>query len=101
MKQHLTIITAAIVLSLISLHASGASDPRTSNNSTKAESRGYDYDRSETQPATGPLDLSMYARIREEGFSHSHIMEYASALFDGIGPRLTGSPIHQHEYAAL
>jgi carboxypeptidase Q len=34
----------------------------------------------------------MYARIREEGFTHSHIMEYASALFDGIGPRLTGSP---------
>ena len=23
---------------------------------------------------------------------HSHIMEYASALADGIGPRLTGSP---------
>lgn len=34
----------------------------------------------------------MYARIREEGLAHSHIMEYASALFDGIGPRLTGSP---------
>ena len=34
----------------------------------------------------------MYARIREEGFNHSHIMEYASALFDDIGPRLTGSP---------
>ena len=30
--------------------------------------------------------------IREEGFNHSHIMEYASALFDDIGPRLTGSP---------
>ena len=34
----------------------------------------------------------MYARIREEGFSHSRVMEYASALADDIGPRLTGSP---------
>jgi hypothetical protein len=34
----------------------------------------------------------MYQRIREEGLSHSHIMEFASALTDGIGPRLTGSP---------
>ncbi|GAA3765782.1 M28 family metallopeptidase [Terriglobus aquaticus] len=34
----------------------------------------------------------MYARIRDEGFLHSHVMEYASALFDDIGPRLTGSP---------
>jgi carboxypeptidase Q len=44
------------------------------------------------QPAVESIDLSMYARIREEGFQHSHIMEYASALTDGIGPRLTGSP---------
>ena len=38
------------------------------------------------------LDLDMYSRIRDEGFKHSHVMEYASALFDDIGPRLTGSP---------
>jgi carboxypeptidase Q len=38
------------------------------------------------------LDLNMYSRIRDEGFKHSHVMEYASALFDDIGPRLTGSP---------
>lgn len=44
------------------------------------------------QPATETLDLTMYQRIREEGLNHSHIMEYASALMDGIGPRLTGSP---------
>jgi len=44
------------------------------------------------QPATENLDLTMYQRIREEGLKHSHIMEYASALMDGIGPRLTGSP---------
>ena len=44
------------------------------------------------QPTVENLDLTMYQRIREEGLSHSHIMEFASALTDGIGPRLTGSP---------
>ncbi len=44
------------------------------------------------QPATESLDLSMYQRIREEAINHTHVMEYASALMDGIGPRLTGSP---------
>ncbi len=44
------------------------------------------------QPATESLDLSMYARIREEGLKHSHVMEFADALTNGIGPRLTGSP---------
>ena len=38
------------------------------------------------------LNLQMYSRIRAEGFQHSHVMEYAAALTDGIGPRLTGSP---------
>lgn len=45
-----------------------------------------------TQPAAETLDLDAIARIRDEGLNHSHIMEYASGLFDGIGPRLTGSP---------
>jgi carboxypeptidase Q len=44
------------------------------------------------QPAVETIDYGMYARIREEGFQHSHIMEYGSALADDIGPRLTGSP---------
>jgi carboxypeptidase Q len=44
------------------------------------------------QPATENLDYTMYQRIRDEGLSHSHVMEFASALMDGIGPRLTGSP---------
>jgi len=47
---------------------------------------------SEVQPATESLDLTMYQRIRDEGLNHSHVMEFASALADGIGPRLTGSP---------
>src|SRR5271170_4691479 len=44
------------------------------------------------QPAVENIDYGMYARIREEGLQHSHIMEYGSALADAIGPRLTGSP---------
>ena len=46
----------------------------------------------QTSPAAESLDLNMYQQIRDEGFRHSHIMEYASGMFDGIGPRLTGSP---------
>ena len=44
------------------------------------------------QPARENLDYTMYERIRQEGIAHSHVMEYASALMDGIGARLTGSP---------
>ena len=44
------------------------------------------------QPQRENLDLNMYQLIRQEGLMHSHVMEYASALADGIGPRLTGSP---------
>ena len=44
------------------------------------------------QPARENLDYTMYQRIRQEGIAHSHVMEYASALMDGIGARLTGSP---------
>jgi carboxypeptidase Q len=73
-------ITAGMILSAVFLHAQAA------------EGHGYDYNQVEAQPATESLDLGAYARIREEGFNHSHIMEYASALFDDIGPRLTGSP---------
>jgi carboxypeptidase Q len=43
------------------------------------------------QPERESLDLLMYGRIREEATAHSHVMDYASALMDGIGPRLTGS----------
>jgi len=46
----------------------------------------------EVQPATESLDLAMYQRIRDEGLNHSHVMEFATGLMDGIGPRLTGSP---------
>jgi carboxypeptidase Q len=44
------------------------------------------------QPAKESLDYGMYQRIRDEGLTHSRLMDFASALMDGIGPRLTGSP---------
>ena len=44
------------------------------------------------QPAVETIDLAAITRIRDEGINHSHIMDYASGLFDGIGPRLTASP---------
>jgi carboxypeptidase Q len=81
MKNRWAVAAAGMILSVASLHASNK----------PAEVRGYDYTRGEPQPATESLDLGMYARIREEGLTHSHVMEYAGALFDGIGPRLTGS----------
>ncbi|WP_239462010.1 M20/M25/M40 family metallo-hydrolase [Occallatibacter savannae] len=46
----------------------------------------------EVQPQTESLEIGMYQRIRDEGLNHSHVMEFASALMDGIGPRLTASP---------
>jgi hypothetical protein len=44
------------------------------------------------QNASESLDLNAYNAIREEGLQHSHVMDYAGGLIDGIGPRLTGSP---------
>ena len=44
------------------------------------------------QPAVESLDLNMYQRIRSEGQAHGKVMDFAYALMDGIGPRLTGSP---------
>ena len=38
------------------------------------------------------VDLDMVTRIRLEGFRNSKVMDTASHLMDGIGPRLTGSP---------
>ncbi|HEX4169214.1 MAG TPA: M20/M25/M40 family metallo-hydrolase [Bryobacteraceae bacterium] len=46
----------------------------------------------QAQPETERIDLGVYGRIREEGLTHSHVMEFASALADDIGGRLTGSP---------
>jgi carboxypeptidase Q len=77
--------TAAIA-SLVPTHSLHAADKKAKE--TVAETPSY-YG---LQPATENIDLTMYARIREEGFKHSHVMEFGGALADGIGPRLTGSP---------
>ncbi|HEX8411505.1 MAG TPA: M20/M25/M40 family metallo-hydrolase [Thermoanaerobaculia bacterium] len=37
-------------------------------------------------------DLATVTRIRQEGFRNSKVMEYAQALTDRVGARLTGSP---------
>ena len=66
------------------------SSAREKNKETKAAETKPSYEL--PQPATETLDLTMYQRIRDEGLRHSHVMEYASALADSIGPRLTGSP---------
>ncbi len=60
--------------------------------STAAEQPSY----AQPQPQRETLDLNMYERIRLEGIDHSHVMEYASALDDDIGPRLTGSQNVKH-----
>jgi Peptidase family M28 len=72
----------ALVLLALSLCAFAAEKTKASTSPTA----------STPQPAAETLDLETIARIREEGLNHSHIMEYASGLFDGVGPRLTGSP---------
>jgi carboxypeptidase Q len=72
--------------------AQSAKSKKAQPSTAEQPAKGYDYEHPEAQPATENLDLEMYGRIRVEGLDHSHIMEYASGLFDGIGPRLTGSP---------
>jgi len=38
------------------------------------------------------VDLDVVARIREEGFQRSRVMDWAWYMTDVLGPRLTGSP---------
>src|ERR1700730_97776 len=82
----LTITLTLIIYFALPLAATDKS--KTNSNSSDANKPSYEL----PQPAKETLDLSMYQQIRFEGLSHSHVMEYASALMDGIGARLTGSP---------
>jgi carboxypeptidase Q len=75
---------AVLLFSAVSLHAADK------NKAPVAVAATDPY--AEVQPATESPDLNMYQRIRDEGLNHSHVMEFATALMDGIGPRLTGSP---------
>jgi carboxypeptidase Q len=74
------------------LPLSAADKSKTNTNPSDASKPSYEL----PQPAKENLDLNMYQQIRIEGLSHSHVMDYASALMDGIGPRLTGSPNVKH-----
>ena len=69
-----------------------AADKKSKSNANAASKPSYEL----PQPAKEDLDHNMYQAIRDEGLAHSHVMEYASALMDGIGPRLTGSPNLKH-----
>jgi carboxypeptidase Q len=80
------------LLICFSLPLSAADKSKTNTNSSDANKPSYEL----PQPAKETLDLNMYQQIRIEGLSHSHVMDYASALMDGIGPRLTGSPNVKH-----
>ena len=82
------IVSSLIVLLLLSLSAVAADKKLKENKADEGSTPSYEV----PQPKTETLDLTMYQRIRDEGLSHSHVMEYASGLMDGIGPRLTGSP---------
>src|SRR5271165_5744747 len=88
MRMNKILLTTCSVLLCCSL-PSVAADKK-SKDSKPAETAKPSYEL--PQPTTETIDLVMYNRIRDEGLQHSHIMEYASALMDGIGPRLTGSP---------
>jgi hypothetical protein len=81
--NYLRFLPAALLAAALSLHAAEKPKP-------PAPPAADPY--TEVQPATETLDLAMYQRIRNEGLNNSHVMEFATALMDGIGPRLTGSP---------
>ena len=87
MSRRFVLVSSAFLMSFaFALSAAAGSDPK--KNSGDADRPSYEG----PQPERETLDLNMYQLIRNEGLSHSHVMEYASALDDGIGPRLTGSP---------
>ena len=77
---------------LIAFALSLSAADKSKTNSAGASQPSYEL----PQPQQETLDLNMYQRIREEGINHSHVMEYASALDDDIGPRLTGSANLKH-----
>jgi len=84
-------VTITLLLYFV-LPLSASDKSKTNANSPDANKPSYEL----PQPAKENLDYNMYQQIRIEGLTHSHVMEYASALMDGIGPRLTGSPNLKH-----
>jgi carboxypeptidase Q len=83
-----TVVLAAVMM----LAAGSAISYATDKKPAKAaeEQPGWN-DSQMRQPSTESIDLNAYNAIREEGLQHSHVMDFAGGLADGIGPRLTGS----------
>ena len=81
--------TSSACLSLLLAASLSVSSAAANKNKTDVNAEQPSYEL--PQPQRESLDLGMYQRIRYEGLEHSHVMDYASALDDGIGPRLTGS----------
>jgi hypothetical protein len=80
----------AAILLILAASLTGIAADKNKSNSNSPDSNKPSYEL--PQPAKENIDYTVYQQIRVEGLGHSHIMEYASALTDGIGPRLTGSP---------
>jgi carboxypeptidase Q len=83
-QKYLCVFAAALLSAGVTLSA--AEKPKAASVASSTDPYA------EVQPATENIEVAMYQRIREEGLNHSHVMEFATALMDGIGPRLTGSP---------
>lgn len=83
-------LSAATVLLIVACSVSIYADQKSKKEAASKEPPPPSYEL--PQPEKETLDYAAYASIRTEALNHSHIMEYASALMDGIGPRLTGSP---------
>ena len=90
MKSLRTAFVTALVLACYSNFAAYATDKNKPEKEKPTPAQVDPY--AEVQPATETLDLTAYQKIRDEGLNHSHVMDFATALMDGIGPRLTGSP---------
>ena len=84
-KRFLTAVCPFLVVLSLAWPAAAESNPKNPGDASRSSYEA-------PQPPRETLDLNMYQLIRNEGINHSHVMEYASALDDGIGPRLTGSP---------
>ena len=87
-KRTLVFVAAAILAGGVPL---GAANDKKTDKKAEEVAAGWN-DAQMQQPAAESLDLNAYNLIREEGLQHSHVMDYAGGLADGIGPRLTGSP---------
>ena len=95
LKRNLVLVATAVLAcgATFSFATDKETDKKTDKKNAKtAEDAGGWNESQMSQPATESLDLNAYNLIREEGLQHSHVMDYAGGLADGVGPRLTGSP---------